>query len=96
MQDGPSNFRTETTSVSFSFDAVCTLLTIVLVVLKLTHVIDWHWVLVLLPTIINVGLGVLILIIFGIFLLVGFIKDKIVEKRLSKTISYEEKHKDKE
>ena len=46
------------------------LLTIIFVVLKLTELIHWSWWLVLLPTLINVGIGVLLLLAF--VLLVAF------------------------
>ena len=48
-----------------------TILTIVFVVLKLTHVIDWSWWWVVSPTIINVAL-----IIGAFLLLMWFVKKK--------------------
>lgn len=39
------------------------LLTIVFIVLKLTHVINWSWILVLLPLWVNIGLVVFIIIV---------------------------------
>jgi hypothetical protein len=44
-------------------------LTLIFVVLKLTHQIDWSWWLVLLPEIIALvwyGIGVLVVVIFGV------------------------------
>lgn len=46
-----------------SFGGFTTLLQIAFIVLKLCGVIDWHWALVLLPIIIEVGLVVLISVI---------------------------------
>lgn len=43
-----------------------TLLQIAFIVLKLCNVINWSWVLVMLPLIISVGLNVLLLIIYVI------------------------------
>lgn len=51
-------------------------LTVVFVVLKLTHVIAWSWWLVLLPEIIAVGLYVLALVVGGSALLFNFNKAK--------------------
>ena len=45
---------------------ITSVLTIVFVILKLTGVIAWSWWLVLLPTIITVGLGIIITIVFGV------------------------------
>ena len=41
----------------------CGLLTIVFIVLKLCNVIDWSWWLVLLPTLISIGLLIILLIV---------------------------------
>lgn len=46
-----------------SFGGFTTLLQIAFIVLKLCGVIDWHWALVLLPIIIEVGLVMLISVI---------------------------------
>lgn len=81
MEDGPSRYNVETKSISFSFDAICTLLTIVFLILKLTHVIDWSWILIVLPTLINVGLFVLAFIVICVCILVGYIKDKVSDRR---------------
>lgn len=43
-----------------------TLLTVAFVVLKLCKVIDWSWWWVLSPTLISIGIGLLVLIIIGI------------------------------
>lgn len=42
-----------------------TTITVILVVLKLASVIDWSWWLVLLPTLIEIGVGVVFFTIFG-------------------------------
>jgi len=49
-------------NVSFKGIGFCSLLTIVFIVLKLCNVIDWAWVWVLFPTILSVGLWVILLI----------------------------------
>lgn len=45
------------------------LLTIVFIILKLTHVIDWSWVWVLAPAWISLGLWLILLAAFGITML---------------------------
>ena len=45
------------------------ILQIVFIVLKLCKVISWSWWVVMLPTIISAGIGVVALVIFGIFAL---------------------------
>ena len=72
--------ETNNTQVTFSFGGLSTLLTIIFVVLKLCGVIDWHWALVLLPTIISVGLVVFLLIVVGICTLIL----KSIEKKEEK------------
>ena len=51
-------------------------LTLIFVVLKLTGVINWTWWLVLLPSLINFGLILGMILFVGVFALVTFIKDK--------------------
>jgi hypothetical protein len=46
-----------------NFVNFCNLLTLLFIALKLTGVISWSWLLVLLPTILRYTIGVLILII---------------------------------
>ena len=57
------------------------LLTIVFIILKLTHVIDWSWVWVLAPAWISACLGIIIVAI--IFLLMVISDKKYKAKRLS-------------
>ena len=64
------------TTLTISFDGLSTLLTIIFVVLKLCHVIDWHWALVLLPSIITWGLTLIILAVFAIIYLINWIQYK--------------------
>lgn len=49
----------------------CGLLTIVFIVLKLTHVINWSWWWVLAPSWISLGLAMVLLLIVGIFALIA-------------------------
>ena len=48
----------------------CGLLTIVFIVLKLTHVINWSWWWVLAPSWISLGLAIILLLIVGIIALI--------------------------
>lgn len=48
---------------SLSLGSISVILTIVFLVLKLCHVIEWGWVFVFLPVIISTGLGVVALLI---------------------------------
>lgn len=48
----------------------CGLLTIVFIVLKLCHVIEWSWVWVLAPLWISIGISILILIICLVIMLI--------------------------
>lgn len=48
----------------------CGLLTIVLVTLKLTGYIDWSWLWVFSPILIEVGILIIILILLGILILI--------------------------
>ena len=52
---------------------VCSVLTIVFIVLKLTGVIDWKWVWCLAPTLIPLALVVVCLLILGI---ITYVEDK--------------------
>lgn len=54
--------------------SILNFITIIFVVLKLCNVIHWNWVLVLLPTIINIGVWVLVYSIIGIVKLVEYKK----------------------
>lgn len=61
----------EKTKVSVSGGVSFTgLLQIVFIVLKICGVITWSWWLVLLPTLIEVGIAIIALIILGIYLIV--------------------------
>ena len=51
-------------------------ITLIFVVLKLTGVINWTWWLVLLPSLINFGLILGMILFVGVFALVTFSKDK--------------------
>ena len=51
-------------------------MTLIFVVLKLTGVINWTWWLVLLPSLINFGLILGVILFVGVFALVTFSKDK--------------------
>ena len=46
------------------------ILTIVFVILKLCDIIDWRWIMVLLPSIIDIALCLIALIIFKIIVLI--------------------------
>ena len=56
----------ENSSGASSAVSLSTLLTVAFVVLKLCKVIDWSWWWVLSPTLISIGIGLLVLIIIGI------------------------------
>ena len=68
--------KTVRTQASLSLGTICTLLTIVFVILKLCHVIDWAWVFVLLPFIIQIGIGVAALLIVLLATLILYLMDK--------------------
>ena len=51
-------------------------ITLIFVVLKLTGVINWTWWLVLLPSLVNFGLILGMILFVGVFALVTFSKDK--------------------
>lgn len=50
-----------------SLDIFTIALTLVFVILKLCHVIDWKWIWVLSPLWICLGLSILIVIVIGLF-----------------------------
>lgn len=56
-------------TVNHSFN-ILHILTIVFVILKLCNIIDWRWIMVLLPSIIDVALCLIALIIFKIIVLI--------------------------
>ena len=56
-------------TVNHSFN-ILHILTIVFVILKLCDIIDWRWVMVLLPSIIDIALCLIALIIFKIIVLI--------------------------
>lgn len=56
-------------TVSHSFN-ILHILTIVFVILKLCDIIDWRWIMVLLPSIIDITLCLIALIIFKIIILI--------------------------
>lgn len=56
-------------TVSHSFNMLH-ILTIVFVILKLCDIIDWRWIMVLLPSIIDIALCLIALIIFKIIVLI--------------------------
>ena len=53
----------ENNSKMISCVSVTTLVTLVFVTLKLCHVIDWSWWFVFLPSLVSIGVNVLILIL---------------------------------
>ena len=56
-------------AVNHSFN-ILHILTIVFVILKLCDIIDWRWIMVLLPSIIDIALCLIALIIFKIIVLI--------------------------
>ena len=56
-------------TVNHSFN-ILYILTIVFVILKLCNIIDWRWIMVLLPSIIDIALCLIALIIFKIIILI--------------------------
>lgn len=56
-------------TVNHSFNMLH-ILTIVFVILKLCDIIDWRWIIVLLPSIIDIALCLIVLIIFKIIVLI--------------------------
>lgn len=65
-----SNSNQNQTSSGIGFAG---LLTIVFIVLKLTKVIDWSWWWVLSPAWISFAIGMLILLIAGLFMAIGYL-----------------------
>ena len=57
------NNKTTKVQSSLSLGSISVILTIVFLVLKLCHVIEWAWVFVFLPVIISTSLGVVALLI---------------------------------
>ncbi len=55
-------------------DIVCFLIQATLIVLKLLHVINWSWWLILIPLEIFIGIIAIIFIIIGIIFIVSMIK----------------------
>lgn len=51
---------------------ILNLLTLVFILLKVLHVITWSWFLVLLPTIISFGLGLLFFVVILIIALITY------------------------
>ena len=56
-------------TINHSFN-ILHILTIVFVILKLCDIIDWKWIMVLLPSIIDIALCLIALIIFKIIVLI--------------------------
>ena len=56
-------------TINHSFN-ILHILTIVFVILKLYDIIDWRWIMVLLPSIIDIALCLIALIIFKIIVLI--------------------------
>ena len=56
-------------TINHSFN-ILHILTIVFVILKLCDIIDWRWIMVLLPSIIDIALCLIALIIFKIIVLI--------------------------
>ena len=65
----------QVTHVSQGGIGVTTLLTLIFVVLKLCHVIDWSWFWVLFPTILSFGLMIFVLIVVLIYVLIVIHKE---------------------
>lgn len=70
MNIDPGSNKEEKVTLSFDFGGIGLVLFVVFLILKLTGVIDWKWVLVCLPLIIPVGAIVLGLLIIGIVYLI--------------------------
>ena len=64
------------TNISGGGIGFCGALTLVFIILKLVHKIDWSWFWVLSPLIFSTGLGVIILIVFLIILIVRTKRNK--------------------
>jgi len=70
------NNKTVRTQTSLSFGTISVIVTIVFVILKLCHVIDWGWVFVFLPVIISTGIGVVALLIALTAMIILYFMDK--------------------
>ena len=70
------NNKTTKVQTSFSLGSISVILTIIFLVLKLCHVIEWAWVFVFLPVIISTGLGVVALLISLIAFIILHYMDK--------------------
>lgn len=78
MKDNKQEIVVKTSGGGISFVG---LLTIVFIVLKLTHVIDWSWWWVLSPIWIGILLTLLIIIIVVSALIIGYAIVEILKKR---------------
>lgn len=83
MNDFGGNEK-EKVKISFDFGGVGFITFIVFLILKLTGVIDWKWVIVFLPLIVPVGLIVLGLLVIGIVCLIVYIGERMDEKKATK------------
>lgn len=70
------NNKTTKVQSSLSLGSISVVLTIVFLVLKLCHVIDWGWVFVFLPVIISTGIGVVALLIALTAMIILYFMDK--------------------
>lgn len=70
------NNKTTKVRSSLSLGSISVILTIVFLILKLCHVIEWSWVFVFLPVIISTGLGVVALLISLIASIILYYMDK--------------------
>lgn len=80
MSDFGGNEK-EKVTISFDFGGIGLIIFIVFLILKLTGVIAWKWVLVFLPLIIPAGAVVLGLVIVGILYLIAYIGERIDERK---------------
>ena len=80
MNDFGGNDK-EKITLSFDFGGIGLIIFIVFLILKLTGVIDWKWILVFLPIIIPVGVVILALVIVGILYLIAYISERISERK---------------
>lgn len=70
------NNKTTKVRSSLSLGSISVILTIVFLVLKLCHVIEWGWVFVFLPVIISTGLAIVALLISLIATIILYYMDK--------------------
>ena len=70
------NNKTTKVQTSLSLGSISVILTIVFLILKLCHVIEWGWVFVFLPVIISTGLGVVVLLISMTAYIILYCMDK--------------------